>query len=94
MSDEIPIDELIRRLPPKQRDALGMICMNDDLGIHPGTLKALLRKGLIESYSEVLPPRTGHRFDFPMRVIRHRATSLGVHIAYCQWASEQSGDEP
>jgi hypothetical protein len=49
----------IKRLPRKQRDALGQVCSDRDGGLHPQTLEALKRKGFIRSFKQTLG---GHRF--------------------------------
>jgi hypothetical protein len=72
----------IKRLTERQRDTLGRIYMNDDTRVHPATASVLERKGLIESFDQVLPGR------FRVIVKRYQPASWAAHIAYCRWASE------
>jgi hypothetical protein len=71
----------IAKLPERQRDVLGQICLNNDSGHHKKTLEALERKGFIKSYEQVLG---GH---FPVRIKRYTYSSIAVHMAWCMWAS-------
>jgi hypothetical protein len=77
---------VIDALTARQLDVLGCIAMNADGGHPQRTLDALVRKGLIEGYPEVLPGR------FPVTITRY-FVPIHVHIAYCTWASAHINDE-
>ena len=77
---------IIETLTAKQLDALGRIAMNEDGGHPKRTLDALVKKGLIEGYPEILRGR------FPVTITRY-SVPVHVHIAYCTWASDHVDDE-
>ena len=76
---------LFDRLPPRQRDVLGFIAINWDKGHRPATIKALLRKGLIEEAGE---EELRFKDGLPPMRIMHYAVPLDVHIAWCEWCNE------
>lgn len=74
---------LIESLTPRQQDVLSQVYMNNDLGHHPKTVKALLAKGLIVAEKQNLgghPPLFVERYDFP---------NFAAHIAWCEWCEAQ-----
>lgn len=69
-----------------QLKVFGQISINFDKGHDARTLKALLTKGLIEEREEKLyghPPVTVKRYVVP----------TPVHMAWCEWCSENTEDE-
>jgi hypothetical protein len=76
----------IQTLTPHQQHVLGCIAMNEDGGLHPRTVQALLTQGLIEATTETLGGR------WPVTVTRYH-TPVFVHLAYCAWASAQDVEE-
>lgn len=72
-------------LSPAQERVFEQIAINLDGGHHPATLKALERKGMIESYREAQPTGHGRLFCFVTRYL----VPLPVHIRWCEWCSEQ-----
>lgn len=85
-ADGVDYRSLIEGLTEKQREVLGMIAMNQDGGHHPRTMEALMKRGLIEQYDEILGGR------FPVRIKRY-ALPIYVHIAWCEWCSVNVSDE-
>lgn len=81
----ITVDD-IRKLPKKQRDVLGHICINQDGGHHQATLAALEKRGLIASYDE---ERGGH----PPMTVKRWGVPIDVHMAWCEWCSEQPDED-
>jgi hypothetical protein len=79
----------IAALTERQRDVLGFIAINEDAGHHPATLRALVRKGLIEEREQRLPGP-----GLPVYVKRYM-TPTAAHVAWCAWCSEQeeAGDD-
>lgn len=75
--------EIIKKLPKRQQDVLGHIAINEDGGHPQQTLKVLLAKGLIVEQEEKQPGL----------VIKHYAVPVWVHIAWCEWCSQQVTDE-
>jgi hypothetical protein len=72
-------------LTEKQRDLLGHIAMLGGSG-HPRTIESLLKRGLIEEYSETLPGR------FPV-VIKRYTMPIWVHIQWCEWCSRHCAED-
>lgn len=85
MSDH-PLVDTIRKLTPRQQDALSRICCGDDSCLNPQTAKALAAKGLID-YGTV--DQGGG-----LRLYRAEVASVAVHYAWCVWCSEQPTEEP
>jgi hypothetical protein len=73
----------IRKLPKRQREALGQLCCGNDFGMHPRTAEALVRKGLAREYVQTLPGR------FAVVVKRYDVADIPVHIAWCEVCSEE-----
>lgn len=82
----------IASLTKKQREVLEWIAINEDGGHHPATLRALERKGFIESYEEQVYGR-GNFDRLPVTIIRY-SVPTPVHRAWAQWCAEQPGEEP
>ncbi len=82
---EAALIEKIAHLPTKQQDVLSRIAINEDGGHNRFTLAALERKGLIESYEEVL-----FGGFLPLRIKRYRVP-IPVHMAWCAWCADQPG---
>lgn len=74
-------------LTEKQRDVLGQIAMNCDLGHHPWTLAVLLKKGLIEEHVEERRDRLG------TFCVKRYSVPIHVHVRWCQWCSEHYSEE-
>lgn len=72
-----------RNLSPTQSRVFEQIAINQDGGHHPATLKALLKKGLIESYQI----RDADSL-FPVRITRYFVPT-STHIEWCAWCAEQ-----
>jgi len=68
-----------RNLPDAQAQVFEQIAVNNDAGHHPATVKALLKKGLIEQTGERQGLLTVFRYHVPMP----------IHIEWCQWCAEQ-----
>ncbi len=73
-------------LSPLQREVLSLIAIGNDRGHPAATLLALERRGLIQAHTERYgtglsegPPVTVTRWEVP----------LPVHIAWCQWCTDQ-----
>lgn len=74
----------IERLTERQRDVLGLVCINQDTGHHPATLAALERRGLIVGRFQTLGAGTSLEV-----VVQRWSVPLAVHVAWCAWCSEQ-----
>ena len=72
-------------LTPAQLRVFEQVAINQDGGHHPSTLKALERRGMIESYQERWSDK------FPGSITRYMVP-LPVHIAWCEWCAEQAAD--
>ena len=79
----------IAALSPRQRDALGWVCIGIDGGQPVATLAALARKGLLTAVVVEARDRLG-----TFRYTRYEVASIGVHAAWCAWCDEQPDDEP
>jgi len=75
----------IRKLSPYQRDTLGRIAIGDDRFIHPKTAEALQKRGLIVSRKET-HSCSSDRFRV---VVTRYDVPIPVHMAWCEWCSEQ-----
>jgi hypothetical protein len=73
-------------LPAAQQRAAGNVAINRDAGEHPQVLARLEELGVIESYDETLGGR-------PPLVVKRYRMSLPVHIAWCEWCSQQFAGE-
>jgi hypothetical protein len=67
-------------LTKSQLSVFEQICINDDAAHNQRTLDSLVRRGLIEEYDE--------RQDVIFVIKRYRVP-IPVHMAWCEWASEQ-----
>lgn len=76
----------IAALTKRQRDVLGFICINQDGGHHSATLAALERWGLIVSYDE-------DRGGYPPMTVKRYSAPIDVHMAWCEWCSEQQDED-
>lgn len=72
------------------RETFERIAIRDDTGVFGATPKALMKRGLIESYLERLPARKGEPAWLAITVTRYRVP-LPVHAQWCQWCAEQEG---
>lgn len=79
---------MFRACNERQQAVLGAIAMNQDGGHHPATLKTLVKRGLIERYTETRPSQFGM-----MHVYRHRMP-LAIHIAWCEFCSKELAHLP
>lgn len=68
-----------RNLPKAQAAVFDQLCVQNDAGHNPATLKALMKKGLIVERREVHGAFSISRYDVPTT----------VHMEWCQWCSEQ-----
>lgn len=73
-------------LTPKQLDVLGQISINNDSGHSSRTLKALERLKLIERYQE---SSYGPSPISQVLKITRWCMPVWVHIAWCEWCSQQ-----
>ncbi len=89
----IEIQAIIHRLPKKQRAAFDRICIGDDTRIPPATAEALVRKGLVEAYGEMLPAPAGKPAWLAMEITRYRFASIPVHMAWCDACCESEGHD-
>lgn len=73
-------------LSAAQQRVFEQIAVNNDGGHHPATLKALERKGMIESYLQ--------RWSdvFPGGITRYRCV-IAWHIAWCEWCADQPDED-
>lgn len=79
--------DLIRKLPPRQREVFDRVCIGQDEGNPPRSLQALERKGLIESREERIP------FGNLMMTIRRYSTPIPIHYAWCTVCSAEIAAE-
>jgi hypothetical protein len=70
-------------LSKKQIEAMDLLSMNMDGGLHPRTLASLVKKGMIIQQDDHDGPWTIHRYFMP----------LPVHIRWCEWCSKQIEEE-
>jgi hypothetical protein len=77
-------------LPKRQAEVFEQIAINLDGGHHPATLAALVKKGYIEEYTEVV--KDSMIFWCNFRVTRYRVP-IGVHIRWCEWCAENYTEE-
>ncbi len=73
-------------LTERQREVFGLICIGQDRGHHPRTLKVLAERGLIVGYRDVLdghPPVEIIRWDVP----------IPVHMEWARWCAGQPDEE-
>lgn len=71
--------DIIEGLSEKQRHVLGMIAINEDQGHPPTTIHSLVKKQLIQAFKE-----QGKTFY---------AVPIPVHIAWCEWCSDNYKEE-
>lgn len=71
----------IAALTERQRDVLGLICLNQDSGHHPATLRSLVRRELVEEHEQRLPGA-----GLPVYVKRYSAP-IAAHMAWCAWCT-------
>jgi hypothetical protein len=76
----------IAALSKQQRHVLGCICINQDGGHARSTLDSLEKRGLIASWDE---DAGGH----PPMTIKRYGAPFDVHMAWCQWCSEQPEED-
>jgi hypothetical protein len=72
-----------RDLPKAQSFVFEQIAINNDAGHHPATLKALMKKGLIEETRERQGAFSIFRYHVP----------IPIHMEWCNWCSKQPGNE-
>jgi len=64
-------------LTKRQREVFEQISINKDLGHPESTLKALIKKGLIEQSKQMLYWGYIYRYEVP----------LNIHMQWCEWCS-------
>ena len=84
----------IAKLPPKQRDVLGLIAIGEDGGHPASVLKALMRKGLIIPHQQNIYGKGNSPMDRIPVIITHYEVPLEVHSAWAAWCAEQPEEEP
>jgi hypothetical protein len=92
MADD-SLKAIIEKLSAKQRHVLGMIAINEDRGHPPTTIHSLMKKGLIIAHQEQIYGPGNTPIDrIPMTVTRYDVP-IPVHIAWCEWCSENYREE-
>lgn len=84
----------IGKLTAKQQHVLGCVYIGLDSGHPRATLDSLVRHGLIDRYTgEIAGRRGGSAIErLPLLVARYRCPSIGHHMAWCAWCSQQPDD--
>lgn len=83
----------IDKLSEKQRHVLGMIAINEDTGHPPATIRALIKKGLIDSFEEEIFGRGNSPIDRIPLVVTRYYVPLPIHIIWCEWCSQNISEE-
>lgn len=81
--------ETIGALPDALQDALGFAAIGQDGWAKKGALRQLERRGLVQSYEEILrgDPTSSSVIDrMPIRITRY-AVPVHVHIVWSAWCS-------
>jgi hypothetical protein len=78
MDDESPVLNM-DALTVRQREVLGMIAINFDLGHPPNTLLTLERKGFI----------VGHKVEMGGLLVTRWEVPVHIHIQWAQWCTRQ-----
>lgn len=76
-----------RGLSNKQAEVLGQMCVGQEDGHNPRTLKALEAKGLLVGYDEIVTEG-----GISVKTLRYFVPTP-VHIEWCEWCAANVGDE-
>lgn len=84
---------VIQKLTANQHDVLSAIAIGEDGGHSLRTLHSLVAKGLIEAHQQIWMGNGHGVIDRVPMVVTRYTMPIFVHIAWCQYWSEQELDE-